>query len=105
MKKTDKKIDNSIIAALTEVCEIALNEIDGFKWLTHVVNYKHFPESLSVVCVFGTDNDLSAIIYSHKDEHLKKLIKNKLETVGIHIKNINRQVIFNTEEGYKSRAF
>ena len=103
MKKTDKKIDNSIRTALTEVCEIALNEVDGFQWITHLVNYKYFPESLSVVCVFGTDNDLSNILNTHQDDYLKKLIKERLGNVGIHIKNINRQVTFDTEEDYKKR--
>ena len=45
MRKTDKKLENTLIAALTEVCEAALEAFDGFQWLTHFVNYSHFPSS------------------------------------------------------------
>ncbi|MFT5450908.1 MAG: hypothetical protein ACI9N9_000388 [Enterobacterales bacterium] len=102
MKKTDKKIDNSVRDALTEVCEIALNEVAGFQWITHFANYKYFPDSLSVVCIFDTDNDLSNLLGSDKDDYLHKLIKEKLSTVGIHIKNISQQVSFDTEEACKN---
>ena len=39
MRKTDKKIDNNLRIVLTEVCEIALKEVTGFQWLTHLVDY------------------------------------------------------------------
>ena len=51
MRKTDKKMDNQLRHVLTEVCEVALKDINGFQWLTHVVNYSNFPKSLQVVCV------------------------------------------------------
>ena len=59
MKKSDKKIDNTVRKALTEVCEAALTEVAGFKWLTHFVNHNDFPDSLSVVCVFDTNVELA----------------------------------------------
>jgi hypothetical protein len=102
MKKTDKKIDNSVRDALTEVCKIALQDVAGFQWLTHFVNYSHFPESLLVVCIFDTNNELSNLLDTHKNDYLEKLIKEKLETVGIHIKNISQQVSFDTEENCNS---
>jgi len=46
MRKTDKKRDNTLRLALTEVCDIALKDIAGFQWLTHCVNYSNFPQSL-----------------------------------------------------------
>ena len=59
MRKTDKKMDNQLRHVLTEVCEVALKDINGFQWLTHVVNYSNFPKSLQVVCVFDTNENLS----------------------------------------------
>ncbi|RTE85864.1 MULTISPECIES: hypothetical protein [Gammaproteobacteria] len=53
MKKTDKKTDNQIIKALTEVCERAKFETSGFVWLTHAVDYNRFPQSLKVTLVFN----------------------------------------------------
>ena len=45
LRKTDKKIENQLILVLTAVCETALKEIDGFQWLTHLVEYTDFPNS------------------------------------------------------------
>ncbi|MEX1221785.1 MAG: hypothetical protein WEA82_06695 [Idiomarina sp.] len=53
MHKDHKKIDREIIRALTGVCEHAKIEVDGFKWLTHEVNYQRFPQSLRVLLVFS----------------------------------------------------
>ena len=54
MKKTDKKTEQTIVRALTEVCHWAQDQCSGFDWLTHQVDFKHFPASLKVTCVFHT---------------------------------------------------
>jgi hypothetical protein len=102
MKKTDKKIENAIVKSLTEVCDVALKGIDGFEWITHFVNYGSVPQSLSVVCVFDTKASLSKVLSSGKDEELRQLIQQKLSTVNIHIKDIQKQVSFDTEEACKN---
>lgn len=98
MKKTDKKIENCLREALTEVCEVALDEVAGFKWITHFANYKYFPDSLLVVCVFETNNDLSNANDANKDVFLRSLIKEKFSMVGINIKDMCQHVNFDTEE-------
>ena len=98
MKKSDKKIDNAVREALTEVCESALDDVPGFEWITHFVNYSHFPASLSVVCVFGTNIDLSDALAAHKDDYLRTLIREKLGAADIHIKDTRKQVSFDSEE-------
>lgn len=98
MKKTDKKIENAIRKSLTEVCEIALKETDGFEWITHLVNYSNYPKSLSITCVFDTKVSLSNLLSSGKDEHFYQLIKDKLGTASIPIHDIRQQVNFDTEE-------
>jgi len=98
MKKSDKKIENSLRLALKEVCEIALDEVVGFKWLTHLVDYSRFPASLSVVCVFDTQHDLSSALGAHKDDYLYRLINDKLSAAGVQLKNIRQHVRFDTEE-------
>ena len=101
MKKTDKKIENTLRKALTEVCEVALDEVTGFKWITHFASYSYFPGSLSVVCIFDTDADLSNAYSSHKDDYLRSLIKENLSAVDIQIKDIRQHVKFDTEEACK----
>lgn len=99
MRKTDKKVENSIREALTEVCELALESIVGFKWLTHLVaNYNALPESILVLCVFERDEELSKALSEHKDELMCRLIKEKLSAVNINVKNIKQQIRFDSEE-------
>lgn len=94
MRKSDKKIDNAIRVVLTDVCDIALEKYDGFVWLTHFVNYNHFPDSLSVVCVYETNEQLAN---TNKDE-LRFIIKDKLASIDIKLKDIRQHVSFDTEE-------
>lgn len=103
MKKSDKKIENTLRETLTEVCEVALKELAGFRWITHLVNYSAFPKSLSIVCIFDTDKDLSNLRTSCGDDYLRKLIKERLAAVGIPIKDIQRQLSFDTEEACKKQ--
>lgn len=98
MKKTDKKIENSLRQSLTEVCEVALYEVAEFKWLTHLVDYRDFPGSLSIVCVFETDDGLSRALDAGQGEYLRRLIKEQLTATGIALKDIRSQVRFDTEE-------
>lgn len=53
MRKTDKKLDREIIRELTQMCEAAKFDHEGFIWLTHEVNYQRFPQSLKVTLVFN----------------------------------------------------
>ena len=100
MKKSDKKIENAIRDALTRVCEAALESVDGFVWLTHLVNYNAFPNSLKIVCIFETDDALSSAIHAKQDNYLCQLIHQELSDVGIAIKlsQLRQQVSFDSEE-------
>lgn len=53
MRKTDKKLEREIIRELTQMCEAAKFDHEGFIWLTHEVNYQRFPQSLKVTLVFN----------------------------------------------------
>ena len=98
MRKTDKKIDNSIVAVLTDVCESALKDFVGFQWLTHVVNYSAFPESLKVICVFDTNDNLSHFIKNGSNHEMNTLVKGKLLDVGVKITPRAECVSYDTEE-------
>jgi hypothetical protein len=98
MRKTDKKIDNQLRLALTDVCETALKEIDGFQWLTHLVNYSHFPKSLKVVCIFDSNDNLSYFMSKGNSKDLELLIQLKLAEIGINVKNVSDQILYDTEQ-------
>lgn len=94
MRKTDKKIDKAIRAVLTEACDIAQEESTGFTWLTHFVNYDNLPKSLSVICIYDTDANLA----NADLDVMRSLIKAKLASININIKDSSKQIRFDTEE-------
>ncbi len=98
MRKTDKKIDNQICKILTDVCETALEKFDGFQWLTHLVNYSNFPNSLQVVCVFDTQENLERFMLSPHRDTMVKLIQVKLFEADVVINNSASQIVFRCEE-------
>lgn len=98
MKKSDKKTENTIRESLTEVCEMALENVSGFKWLTHCVNYNNFPDSLSIVCVFQSNDELLLARKNHMDNYLYKIIRETLERSDIKIPDIKKRILFDTEE-------
>jgi hypothetical protein len=98
MKKTDKTLENTIVKALTEVCEQSLKEVNGFQWLTHLVNYKDFPRSLTVICIFDTKDQVSRLLKSQQYEALVKLIVETLKGSGIQLPNSHKQIKLDSEE-------
>ena len=98
MRKTDRKIDNRIRQALTDVCEHALDHIAGFQWLTHHADYKSFPSSLRVICVFDTNASLTEAFNHGDDEKLRQLIWQQLQSLDIQVADIERMVSFTSEE-------
>lgn len=94
MRKSDKKLDKAIRNALTEACDEALERGDGFQWLTHEVNYNAFPASLRVVCVYDTDEHLSAA----NTEWLRQVVDSKLQTIDVRLVDAAKQISFDTEQ-------
>lgn len=102
MRKSDKKLDNQLRLVLTNVCETALKEIDGFQWLTHRVNYSNFPKSLKVVCVFDTNENLTTFMSNSGENALASLIQRKLKEVDVNIKPVSTYISYDTEENCES---
>ncbi len=98
MRKTDKKIDNQLRLVLIDVCEVALEEINGFQWLTHLVNYSSFPKSLKIVCVFETNEEVSSFLSENSQNKLTALIQLKLSAIDIKVKNVVDHIYYDTEE-------
>jgi hypothetical protein len=98
MRKIDRKIDNQLRLVLTDVCEITLKEINGFQWLTHLVNYSNFPNSLKVVCVFDTNENLSCFMSKDSKKELTSLLKVKLHEADVKVKNVTDHILYDTEE-------
>jgi hypothetical protein len=89
MRKTDKKVDNQLREVLTDVCQTALEEFAGFQWLTHLVDYSAFPESLKVICVFDTNDNLNSFIETNGRAEFGTLIRKKLFEINIDSSHIS----------------
>ena len=98
LTKTNKKIDANICKALTLACDFSIHQIPGFLWLTHRVNYTHFPASLVITCVFASEHDIDAAQNKQLDKVLRQTIQTHLLKVGVVLKNINNTVRFDSEE-------
>jgi hypothetical protein len=96
--KTEKKIDNNLRVALTEVCEQTLKDIPGFQWLTHQANYTNFPASLFITCVFDCAASISAAENQGDTQKIRKRVQARLLKVGIKFKALQQQILFDCEE-------
>ena len=94
MRKTDKKIDNKLRQSLTEVCDFALESIEGYQWITHKVNYENFPDSLQITCAFIAQSNIDELKHSQQDRVLRKTIEEQLTGIDIKLKNAEKQIIF-----------
>jgi len=98
LNKTVKKLDNNVVKALTIVCEMAKQDIVGFEWLTHSANYANFPGSLMVTCVLDNSNSLDVMFAKQQDQVLRKLIQKQLLKAGVLLKDVRKNVFFDTEQ-------
>lgn len=99
LSKTQKKTDNNICRALTQVCENDLKTIDGFSWVTHQANYSNFPASLIVTCVFDSDEKKETAEKNRVT--IQQIIQNKLLKIGVRLVNAAIQIRFDSEESCK----
>lgn len=92
MRKTDKKIEKKLREALTEVCDWALDNIDGYQWITHSVDYDRFPASLQISCAFLSKEAIDTLMSAKQDKVLQKKISQVLASVDIKLQDVNKQV-------------
>ena len=99
MRKTDKKLDHQICKTLTDVCENTMKAFEGFEWLTHIVDYSRFPQSLKIILVFETNEHLIGIdekLDASTKATIKSTIQLALSKINIAIKQ--SQITFDSEE-------
>lgn len=98
MRKMDKKRDNDVRRALTDACDQALDDIPGFCWLTHTVDYANYPASLRVICVFDTDEALAQAYNGDDVATLRNIIEKALREIDVPLRTPSRQIRFDTEQ-------
>lgn len=98
MRKMDKIIDNQLISALTDVCDVALVKFTGFQWLTHSVNYSSFPDSLKIICVLDSNDNLDLFMANNHNIEMSQLMERTLLEAGINLKNTTNHITYDTQQ-------
>lgn len=98
MRKSDKKIENTIRRVLTEVCEQLKESVAGFEWLTHKVDYNNVNQTLTVTLMFDSFASLRSAKATLKTNDMAKQVANALAKQGIELKNVTKQCHFDTDE-------
>ena len=91
-------IERELIRTLTTACEIAKSEIVGFQWLTHEVDYAHFPQSLMVIWVFDNEASKGQATAGAQRARMLELTQAAIEEIGISVANIADHVRFDSEQ-------
>lgn len=84
-KREQSQIERTLAATLTDACEAAKAEIVGFQWLTHDVDYQHFPASLRVIWVFASQAEQDAAIARGQDRLMQELTVAALQAAAIQL--------------------
>ncbi|UYG00380.1 MULTISPECIES: hypothetical protein [unclassified Halomonas] len=97
-KRERGRVERALVDSLTRACEEAKFELDGFVWLTHEVDYGHFPASLRVIWVFDTDAHLAQALKGEGQQRLEALTTVALEEAGVAIETPARHIEVDSEQ-------
>jgi len=98
MRKTDKKTDNQIRLFLTDICENFMKEFNGFQWLTHEADYRHFPETLKITLVFDRGDSLDDFLQSDARNQLMFMIQQELSRIPVKLPSVENHIAYATEQ-------
>ncbi|WP_016956977.1 hypothetical protein [Catenovulum agarivorans] len=96
-QKQIKQLDKQIVRQLTQLCHLAQNEIDGFVWLTHVVDYTNLDKSLKVIFVFAT-TEQQVRAEAENANTMKTWVVEYLQALEIKLNNVDKQIQFDSEQ-------
>ncbi len=96
--RDQRELEKALRTALTEACETARSEVEGFAWVTHEADHHNFPASLQVVWVFDTQRQLAQALESGQGKRLYELTATALHAAGIAVGVVAAHVRFDSEE-------
>ncbi|MBP5956060.1 hypothetical protein ICA16_10330 [Pseudomonas anatoliensis] len=96
-KRELARIERRLITTLTEACETAKGEIEGFTWLTHTADLNALSKTLKVVWVFETLAD-KELAQAESKARIFELTSIALNEAGIDLNLSDRNVCFDSEE-------
>ncbi|MGX5174266.1 Fis family transcriptional regulator [Aliikangiella sp. IMCC44653] len=97
MRKSDKKLEKTIVSALTLACEQIKVCVDDFEWLTHDIDYQKFPDSLVITCVFSSTQAINLATQSGEIKLVAEIIRKKLQSIDIKLASPKPSIKLTTE--------
>ena len=97
-KREQAQIERRLVATLTEACETAKARIVGFVWLTHEVDFAHFPASLRVTWVFDTRANRDQAVAGEPARQMLELTTAALREADVEVKQVSAHMAFDSEE-------
>ncbi|MGE8068143.1 hypothetical protein [Pseudomonas sp. NPDC089569] len=97
-KRELARIERCLIATLTEACETAKTEIEGFCWLTHTADTNAFVQTLKVTWVFDTLANKQLAQTSTRKARVFELTATALNEANIDLRPSDHSVRFDSEE-------
>ncbi|WP_338525390.1 hypothetical protein NUH87_07125 [Pseudomonas batumici] len=97
-KREQAQIERRLVATLTEACETAKARIVGFAWLTHEVDFAHFPSSLRVTWVFDTRANRDQALAGESARHMHELTAAALREAEVEVHQVAAHLAFDSEE-------
>jgi len=92
MNKQQKKFEKELISALTLCCEQFKEDVDGFLWLTHTLNFSNIAQ------VFENNHNVQHAIESGAITTITNSLTDCLKNVGITLKKPKKHITFDSEE-------
>jgi hypothetical protein len=96
-KRELARIERRLITSLTEACETAKAEINGFAWLTHIADLNAVAETLKVIWIFETLADRKVAQVDAKSR-IFELMAIALNEANIDLVPSDHSVRFDSEE-------
>ena len=91
-KSESASTERRLIKYLTQACETAKGEIEGFVWLDHEVDYTNFPHSLMVSWAFDTREQRDQAANGPALERIHQLSEIALVDAGVPVVHIASHV-------------
>ncbi|WP_392887698.1 hypothetical protein ACF6ZU_24200 [Pseudomonas migulae] len=96
-KRELARIERRLVTMLTEACETAKGEIQGFTWLTHTADLNAWAETLKVIWVFETLADRT-LAQAESKARIFELTAIALNEAAIDLSLSDRNVRLDSEE-------
>ncbi|WP_077046993.1 hypothetical protein [Pseudomonas sp. KK4] len=96
-KRELARLERRLITTLTDACETAKLELQGFTWLTHTADPNAFAQTLKVTWVFETLADKN-LAQAHAKARVFELTATALNEADLAVQPSDQSVRFDSEE-------